>query len=266
MPIVGLQLVGKLTGPPQTNRRTFHIDQQGVAGQRPYPLFHAQPPVRKHQATLAFARKLPLAAQQPFPCLLQCRQQWRPPTRSQACQPWLQGRRGFQSVALPARRIAAGGQQRQTRAGAIGLVEEGRQYTLGPAQGLMTPGRGRGIDDHQPEFGGLGTALLPAQVAALAWTPVQQGRRPVEPALPGRAPTATRALGEPAGLGPGIRAGAGTDAQGFFGQVGTSRRAPAATGWAGISPHCPLCACGVCDWAPACGGVAGGCALESSRA
>ena len=152
-------------------------------------------------------------------------------------------------MTLPARRVAAGRQQGQACPGAVSLIEEMRQHALGLAQCLVTPGRGRSVDNHQPQFGMRGIALDPAQVAALPWPAVKQGRRPVDLALPRAAPATTRALVEPAGLGPGIRAGAGTDAQGFFGQVGTSRRAPVATGWAGISPHCPACAGGDgCAW------------------
>ncbi len=144
-------------------------------------------------------------------------------------------------MSLPARFGTTGRQQGQPRPAAIGLIENLRQQTLGLTQGLVTAGRRRSIDNDQPQLMGRAFAHLPLQVAALTWPALEQGRQPVHRALMPAPGTPAHAMIDLPGTGSGIRplAETGADAQGFFGQTGTSRRAAADTGCGGSSPHCP---------------------------
>uniref|UniRef100_UPI001C49919B hypothetical protein n=1 Tax=Pseudomonas sp. SWI36 TaxID=2083052 RepID=UPI001C49919B len=75
-------------------------------------------------------------------------------------------------------------------------------------------------------------ALLPAQVLSLAWPPFEQGRQPGYPAGRRISHEATAGTVLLAYARSGIRPFGWWlgDAQGFFAQFGTSRRAPLATG------------------------------------
>lgn len=103
-------------------------------------------------------------------------------------------------------------------------------------------------------MGGTG-ALAPLQVAALPWPALEQGCQPIDRTFLTFPGAPAQALIDSPAAGSGIRplGGAGADAQGFFGQTGTSRRAAVAWGWAGTWPHCP------CAAEEACAPLAGGC-------
>ncbi|MNF96775.1 hypothetical protein D3C84_795750 [compost metagenome] len=154
-------------------------------------------------------------------------------------------------MALPAWRMPAGGEQGQARALPVSLIEQSGQQALGLAQGLIPPGRGRSIDNHQPQLMSTGRALLPAQVTALTRTAFEQGSWPGHGcALCGLADTPAWSLLDRTRAGLGIRRPGATDAQGFFAQFGTSRRAPVAVACGGISPQAP-CPCRVFEpWPP----------------
>lgn len=207
-----------------------------------------QATVGKDQAAHGFSRMGALARQKPVPSLFQRGDQRRTATGTQGLQPGLQGRRGLQAVALPLWRLPAGGEQGQPGALAVSLVEQGCQQPFGLRQRLMTTGGGRGIDNHQPQLCGPGLALLPAQVLEQPWPPLEQSRQPGHPT--------GRRTACPATAGPALLARARSgirpfgrwlaNAQGFFAQFGTSRRAPLATGCAGNAPQspCPPCSPG----------------------
>lgn len=161
-------------------------------------------------------------------------------------------------MTLPTWCITAGGKQGQPCALAISVIKEAGQQALGLAQGLIATGRRRGIDDHQPQFIGAGRALLPAQVTALRRAAFEQGGRPRYLALLGLAGTPALPLLDRACPRLGIRCLRPTDAQGFFAQFGTSRRAPVAVASGGISPQAPWPCC-VLPASPPCGGSAERC-------
>lgn len=108
-------------------------------------------------------------------------------------------------MTLPVRRIAAGGEQGQACTLPVSLIEESGQQALGLTQGLVATGRGRSVDNHQPQFMSAGRALLPTQVPALPWTALEQSRRPGHRALRCLAGTPALALFDRPWTGPGIR-------------------------------------------------------------
>ncbi len=65
-------------------------------------------------------------------------------------------------MALPARLITTGRQQRQPSPPPIRLIKQLSQQPLGIRQRLMPAGRSRSIDNHQPQLMGTGAAQLPA--------------------------------------------------------------------------------------------------------
>ena len=70
----------------------------------------------------------------------------------------------------------------------------------------MAAGRGRGVDDHQPKFAGLGAAWTQQQILPSARTPLKQARRPVDTTRYTTATGTVATIAECAGSGPGIRA------------------------------------------------------------
>jgi hypothetical protein len=106
---------------------------------------------------------------------------------------------------LPFRRRTTGGQQRQPRPLAISIVEQLREQALGIAQGLMATGRGRRVDDHQPDFMGRAGALLKQQIGAALGAAIEQRARPVHRSAAGPMPLALAAIVELSGTGLGIR-------------------------------------------------------------
>jgi len=153
-------------------------------------------------------------------------------------------------LTLPLRMRTAGGEQSQARALAIGVVEDARQQAFGLTQGAMTASGRRGIDDDQPQLTRLALALLPMQISRALRATLAQRRDPGDLLAPTAVHPAPLALCQ---FAPGLCAirpqGIGrANAQGFFGQFGTSRRGPMASGCAGIAPHWP---CGEGDCAAA---------------
>ncbi len=199
---------------------------------------------------------------QPLPSLLQRRHQRRTATGPQLLEPRLQSLRGLEPMPLPTRLIATGRQQRQPRPPPIRLVKQLSQQPLGIRQRLMPPGGSRCIDNHQPQLMGTGASQLPTQILQMTRPPLQQGRGPIHRTHTTGTRSAATSLLLP-GLGFGTRAGAMADAQGFFGQLGTSRRWPMGAAWGGRLPHWPsaLAACWVCG---ACWEAAGGCGASSA--
>jgi hypothetical protein len=73
-------------------------------------------------------------------------------------------------------------QQGQARTLPARLLEYFTEQALGLAQRAMPAGRGRGIDDYQPEFGRIGAAWAQQQILPAAWASFKQARRPVDTA------------------------------------------------------------------------------------
>ena len=144
-------------------------------------------------------------AAKPSPRFAQRRQQRRAATGAKTIEPMAQPGRGLQSLHLPLRCSTAGREQRQARTLAIGIVEQLRQQALGIAQCLMTAGRCRGIDDHQPQFMGRASAQVKQQVVALTRAAIEQCAGPVDRAAAGRMTLTLFAVVQPPGSGSGIR-------------------------------------------------------------
>ncbi len=261
MTILRTQLIRQRPPTPQTNRPPLHINQHRRTRQRPHAGgFDA--PIRNNQTPPQLLRMRLGPLRQPLPSLRQRRHQRRPATGPQLLQPRLQSLRGFQPMPLPARLITTGRQQRQPRPPPIRLVKQLSQQPLGIRQRLMPPGRSRSIDNHQPQLMGTGASQLPTQILQMTRPPLQQGRGPIH-----RAPTTgTRSASTPLllpGLGFGTRAGAMADAQGFFGQLGTSRRCPMGAAWGGKLPHWPSALEGS-EAREGCSAAAGGCGASGA--
>lgn len=70
----------------------------------------------------------------------------------------------------------------------------------------MATGRGRGIDNHQPEFSGFGAAWTQQQILPSSRAAFKQARRPVDTPHRATATGTVATIAEYAGSGPGIRA------------------------------------------------------------
>jgi hypothetical protein len=64
----------------------------------------------------------------------------------------VQQRAGLLALPQPLRLGAAGVQHGEARALPVGLLKQLRQQALGLAEGAVPAGRGRGIDNHQPQL------------------------------------------------------------------------------------------------------------------
>ena len=63
--------------------------------------------------------------------------------------------------------MTTGRQQRKARPLAVGIVKQLRQQAFGIAQRLMSSGRSRGIDNHQPQLMGATGTQVEQHIAAL---------------------------------------------------------------------------------------------------
>ncbi len=106
---------------------------------------------------------------------------------------------------LPAWCAAAGGEQCQTGAASVSIIEHLRQQAFGLTQGLMAARRGRGIDHHQQQFTRATAARLVNQILAALRTTAQQCRQPLHRAIGARTDGTLPAAGQSTGTGNGIR-------------------------------------------------------------
>ena len=206
MPIIRLQLRRHLLRPTQAE--SAHARYQSAAPDTPAPAnsttlstAHRSPATpAAAPPESAFAASPANAPPHPAPPITAYRRP-RPGHRASRANPT--GR--FQALHLPFRRMTAGRQQRQPRALAVGIVEHLRQQAFGIAQRLMTPGRGRGIDDHQPQFMGATGTQVEQHIAALTWPAIEQGAGPVDRAAACGVTFALLAVVQPSCAGSGIR-------------------------------------------------------------
>lgn len=240
MPVFGAQGLRQRTGAAEAQRAALDVDQQRRAGGGRQRRQLAQAAVGEQPELLAFAGMAALPARQPFAGLGQRGGQWGAATGAELLQPAPRGLRGALALAEPARFCAVRLQQGQCHAAAARLVEQFGEQALGAAQGAVAAGRGRGIDDDQPQRRRAGQPAAVMQFGARARPAALQAARPVDAAGAGRTGAAARSRLGRVPLS-GIRAPGGlrADAQGFFAQRGGARRSPTATGCAGNSPHWP---------------------------
>src|SRR3990167_4181408 len=184
MSVVRTQLGGQLAGTAEADRCVFDIHQQRRASARGQGRPVAQAAIGDDQQALTLGRMQALAARLPGGGLLYGSQQGRAAAGAQFPEPLVQGLGGFLPLPQPLRLAAGGVEQGQARALPAGLLEQLAEQTLGLAQRAMAPGRGRGIDYHQPEFGGFAAARTLQQILTIARAALEQGRRPVDNAQP----------------------------------------------------------------------------------
>ncbi len=182
MTVMRAQLIRQLVGAAEANRRAFDIHQQCRAGTRRQGRPVAQAAIGDDQQALAFARVQTLTPRLPVGGLVQRIEQGRAAACAQLGQPQLQGLGSLLPLPHPLRLAAGGMQHGQARTLAARLLEHLSEQALGLAQRAVAAGRGRGIDDHQPQFRGSCAARTLQQILAIARTALEQSRRPVNPA------------------------------------------------------------------------------------
>ena len=212
MPIICTQPARQHLGPPQPNRSSLNVNQQPrtIKGRQHREVF--QSAIGHQQQSLSLRRETLLTSGQPASRLTQRCQQGRAAAGSEAIQPGTQTGGRLQPLHLPFRYMTAGGQQGQARALAVGVIEQLCQQPLGIAQRLMTPSRGRGIDDHQPQFMGGTGAQVKQHIVALPGAATQQRAGPIDRAVARGVTLALPAIVQPSGAGPGIRPRVGSRA------------------------------------------------------
>lgn len=240
MPVLGAQGLRQCAGAAEAQRASLDVDQQRRAGGGRQRRQLAQAAVGEQPELLAFAGVAALPARKPFAGLGQRGGQRRAAAGTELFQPAPRGLRGPLALAEPARFCAVRLQQGQCHAAAARLIEQFGEQALGAAQGAVAAGRGRGVDDDQPQLGRSTLAAAILQLGARARAATLQAARPVEAARTGRAGAAARGrLGRVPVSGIRALGRLRADAQGFFVQRGGARRSPMATGCAGNSPHWP---------------------------
>jgi hypothetical protein len=76
----------------------------------------------------------------------------------------------------------------------------------------MTTGRGRRIDDYQPQLMSRACAQVEQQILTHTWPTIEQGARPIDRTAAGGVTLALLAMIQSPGAGPGIRPRVGSGA------------------------------------------------------